>query len=224
MKKERLSEMAAKEIKDYIKRNELQKGDKLPPVSELMDILGIGRSTLREALQLLESRGALHVLNGKGTFVKDMKPFHIQTSIETDNKKQFLLEALEVRKALEGKAVDLAVLHAEETEIQRMEDYLKAYVEAIQNGEREKANAADEGFHQVIYEAADNELLKSIIDSVGDSFHEFWNEPFGVEDIFDQSYPYHETLLQAMKERNAEKAAEAFQQIMESVRTSIESF
>ncbi|WP_026699579.1 FadR/GntR family transcriptional regulator [Salibacterium aidingense] len=223
MKKERLSEMAAKEIKAYMKERHLKEGDKLPPVSELMETLGIGRSTLREALQLLESRGALQVLNGKGTFVKDIKPFHIQTSIEIDNKKDFLLEALEVRKALEGKAVDLAVVHASDTEVNRMQTHLNRYVEALKNNEREKANAADADFHQTIYQATKNELLKSIIDSVWDSFYEFWNEPFGVEDIFDTSYPYHETLLQAIKERDSEKAAAAFQQIMESVRSSIEN-
>ncbi|SDJ77478.1 FadR/GntR family transcriptional regulator [Sediminibacillus albus] len=224
LKKKRLSELVAGEIKEYIKQENLQAGDRLPAVSELTNSLGIGRSTLREALQLLESQEVVEVLNGKGTFIKDVKPFQIRTSFEVENEKMFLLEALEVRIALEGKAVDLAVKHASKADIEKMEFYLQEYVRNLNANQREQANQADAGFHQAIYEAANNQLLNSIIDSIWDTFHEFWNQPFGKDDIFDQSYPYHESLLEAIKSQNAAEAALAFQKIMDSVKSSIEKF
>ncbi|WP_121663815.1 FadR/GntR family transcriptional regulator [Metabacillus litoralis] len=221
-KKRRLSELVADEIKEYIKQEDLKEGDRLPPISTLVETLGIGRSSLREALQLLESQGFLEILNGKGTFVRNSKPFQIQTSFDIDNEKQFLLEALEVRTALEGKAVDLAAKKATSEEIEKMEHHLKVYVQCIENNERDKANMADSLFHQTIYEAANNELLKTIIDSVWDTFHEFWNEPFGIQDIFDKSYPYHEELLQAIKDKDPDRASAAFLKIMDFIRTAIE--
>ncbi|SFL59882.1 DNA-binding transcriptional regulator, FadR family [Gracilibacillus orientalis] len=221
LKKQRLSEIVADEIKNYIKTQKLNEGDKLPPITSLIETLGIGRSSLREALQLLETQGYVEILNGKGTYVKHNKPFHIQTAFEIENERQFLLEVLEVRVALEGKAVDLAARKATQADIEKMEYHLKEYIRCINNNEREKANLSDSLFHQTIYEAAKNGMLKSIIDSVWDTFHQFWNEPFGIEDIFDKSYPYHEDMLQAIKDQDPEKANDAFLKIMDSVRTSI---
>ncbi|ASK60707.1 GntR family transcriptional regulator [Virgibacillus phasianinus] len=223
LKKKRLSEIVATEIKTYIKNENLQKGDRLPSVAELVQTLQIGRSSLREALQLLESQGALEVLNGKGTFIKDMKPFHIQMAFEVENEKKFLLETLEVREALEGKAVELAVNAASQEDINQMSFHLKEYVNSIENGEREKANKEDALFHQAIYRASKNPMLESIIDSVWDAFHEFWNEPFGKGDIFDPSYPFHETLLEAIRTKDPQKALQSFHEIMKSVRNSIEN-
>ncbi|WP_158633945.1 FadR/GntR family transcriptional regulator [Radiobacillus deserti] len=223
LRKPRLSERAAEEIKQYIKQEQLKEGDRLPSISELINSLGIGRSTLREALQLLESQGILEILNGKGTFVKDTNPYQIHTSFDITNEKHFLLEALEVRFALEGKAVELAAKFATEDEINKMEFYLKEYVRFIELDDRDNANQADSLFHRTIYDASKNELLKSIIESVWDSFYEFWNEPFGKQDIFDPSYPHHESLLLAIKNKDTFQAKQAFTEIMESVRTSIES-
>ncbi|WP_026570599.1 FadR/GntR family transcriptional regulator [Sediminibacillus terrae] len=224
VKKKRLSEMVADEIKQYIKNENLTTGDRLPAAAELMSALGIGRSTLREALQLLESQDIVEVLNGKGTFIKDAKPFYIRTAFDVENEKKFLLDALDVRTALEGKAVDLAVHKATSKDISIMRQFLSDYVDHIKEGEREQANRADAGFHRALYEAANNPLLTSIIDSVWDTFHQFWNEPFGQDDIFDQSYPFHEALLEAIQKRDTVAAADSFQKMMESVKTSIEKY
>ncbi|WP_053219929.1 FadR/GntR family transcriptional regulator [Virgibacillus senegalensis] len=224
VKKKRLSEIVADEIKHYIKKEKLSTGDRLPPVAELMDSLGIGRSTLREALQLLESQDVLEIINGKGTYIKDVKPFYIRTAFDVENEKKFLLDALDVRVALEGKAVDLALNKATEQDLEIMQKHLTDYVNFINDGKRDLANQADAGFHQALYNAANNPLLSSIIDSVWDTFHQFWNEPFGQDDIFDQSYPFHVALLEAIRKGNKEEAADAFQSMMNSVKTAIEKY
>ncbi|GGE27103.1 GntR family transcriptional regulator [Pullulanibacillus camelliae] len=221
LKKQRLSERVAEEIKNYIKQEDLKKGDRLPPADTLITMLGIGRSSLREALQLLETQGFIEVLNGKGIFVKEVKPFSIQTTLDIENEKEFLLEALDVRMAIEGKAVDLAVEKATQEDIDEMDFHLQEYRKYIQSGERRKANKADAQFHHALYKAAKNALLLSIIDSVSDTFNEFFNEPFGVHDIFDESFPYHQVLLNAIKDKDLPSAREAFNNLMGSVKTAI---
>ncbi|KAA0566692.1 FadR/GntR family transcriptional regulator [Rossellomorea aquimaris] len=221
IKKKRLSEIGADEIKKYIEDEGLKYGDRLPSVAELVDLLQIGRSSLREALQLLESQGVIEILNGKGTFIRESKPFQIQMAFEVEDKKNFLLETLEVREALEKKAVELAVKAANDEDVEEMTYHLQQYVQFLQTGQRQLANQADARFHQAIYAASKNMMLESIIDSVWDTFHEFWNEPFGIDDIFDQSYPYHEKLLQGIRERNSKSALEAFDEIIQSVKQSI---
>lgn len=48
LKKKRLSEIVADEIKRYIKKEKLKEGDRLPSISTLIETLGIGRSSLEK--------------------------------------------------------------------------------------------------------------------------------------------------------------------------------
>jgi len=54
---------------NYIKKNKLQVGDRLPAESELSRILGISRLTLREAFNALKNDGLINSIQGKGTFL-----------------------------------------------------------------------------------------------------------------------------------------------------------
>ncbi|MBT3319117.1 MAG: GntR family transcriptional regulator [Clostridia bacterium] len=56
-------------ILNYIKKNKVNIGEKLPPESELCKILGISRLTLREAINALKNEGMINSIQGKGTFV-----------------------------------------------------------------------------------------------------------------------------------------------------------
>jgi len=60
---------AKQQIIKYIKKNQLEKGDKLPSESELSEMLGISRLTLREGLNALRHEGIIVSLQGKGTYV-----------------------------------------------------------------------------------------------------------------------------------------------------------
>lgn len=66
-----LIEQTAHALIHYIISNKLQAGDKLPTEHELTLLLGVGRSTLREAVRTLTSRNVLEVRQGSGTFVSD---------------------------------------------------------------------------------------------------------------------------------------------------------
>lgn len=223
IKKQKLSAQVVDEIYAFIKSEKLKEGDRLPSVSDMSDKLQIGRSTLREALQILESRGAIQVINGKGIFVNELRPFYIHTMFDIENEQRFLLEILEVREALEKKAIDLAISNIQEKDIKQLQAYLTEYEEAISHNDRKTANQADASFHEYIYRLADNDFLNSIINSVGDQFEQFWNEPFGIEHIFDESYPYHHTLLEGLAEQDIEKAQKAFDLLIQSVRRAIKN-
>lgn len=60
---------AKKKLLDYMREHELKPGDRLPIETELSELLGISRLTLREAMNTLKSDGILHSVQGKGTFV-----------------------------------------------------------------------------------------------------------------------------------------------------------
>lgn len=64
-----LIDQTADNITDYIIKNDLKPGDRLPPEHELAELLEVGRSTLREAIRMLASRNVLEVRHGAGSFI-----------------------------------------------------------------------------------------------------------------------------------------------------------
>ncbi|GHV61892.1 GntR family transcriptional regulator [Spirochaetia bacterium] len=68
-KKEKVTDLVLIQIKDSLKRGELKPGDKLPGTSELAAKMGVGISSVREAIKMLESLGAVESRQGEGTFV-----------------------------------------------------------------------------------------------------------------------------------------------------------
>lgn len=60
-------------IKEFIDRNNLQTGDKLPSERDLSERLQVGRSSVREALRSLELLGLIETKRGEGTFITDFR-------------------------------------------------------------------------------------------------------------------------------------------------------
>jgi len=58
-------------ILEGIMRGSIKKGDRIPSERELSEKLGVGRSTLREAIKVLIMLGLLEVRNGQGTFITE---------------------------------------------------------------------------------------------------------------------------------------------------------
>ncbi|GKV65935.1 MULTISPECIES: FadR/GntR family transcriptional regulator [unclassified Sporosarcina] len=216
-----LSDIVAREIKDYIKQNKIEAGGKLPPVADWTEILNVGKSTLREGLKKLETEEVIEVVNGKGIFVKKRKPFRIYTSFHIEDEAKHLLEVLDVRTALEEKAVELAVEHATAEQLEEMEYHLNKYVEYRDNEQFEMASEADSKFHKVIYKASDNHILFEIITTIHQELYVLWDTPHGKEQLYDEGYPYHVKLLEGLKEKNKEKSIKAFQSLITSVRRNI---
>ncbi|GGA44749.1 GntR family transcriptional regulator [Kroppenstedtia guangzhouensis] len=221
IKKVSLSKMIADEIKDYIKNQRLQEGDKLPSVESLVKQMNVGRSSLREGLRFLEAIEVIQVINGKGIFVKDANVYRIEAKINIENEKSFLLQMSEVRRALEGKAVELAVERITSEQLEEMEACLDRYQHFLETGKRNEASQADASFHQVLYRASQNVILEGIIHSIRDNLDEFWKNPFGIESIFDNSFPYHVTLLKALKERDQQQAMKEFSKLLDVVEQAI---
>lgn len=69
MPRGRVSERVVEEIRGYIAHNGLGPGHRLPPERVFIDLLGVGRSSLREALRVLTTLGVIEVRHGDGMYV-----------------------------------------------------------------------------------------------------------------------------------------------------------
>lgn len=159
------------QIIQLILDRDMQPGDRLPTEVELTQELGVGRSTVREAVRRLASRNILEVRQGAGTFVSQKKgvpedPFGL-TFIGSGPK--VALELSDVRLMLEPELAASAAIRATPEQIQELFDVCQRVEDSILAG----AEYIDEdiAFHRCVAEISGNSVLQNIIPVISSSVH-----------------------------------------------------
>ncbi|TNC26963.1 FadR/GntR family transcriptional regulator [Amycolatopsis alkalitolerans] len=148
-------------IIELIDRRKLRAGDPLPTEPRLMEEFGVARNSVREALRTLQALGIVEIRHGYGTFVGEASMAALSPSLlfrtraRSREDLRGLSDLLQVRQILETeltrKVVGNGALLASLSEcVDRMADPAAAA-------------AADRRFHELIGEAAGNELALELI-------------------------------------------------------------
>ncbi|MDA0218959.1 MAG: FadR/GntR family transcriptional regulator [Proteobacteria bacterium] len=145
-------------------------GERLPAERQLAMALSSSRTTVREALRILENGKLVSRRVGSGTFVT----FRPEEAEEDVAEITSPLELVEVRLAVEPHMVRLATLHATLRDLERIEEALGALSDIGINAEA--FTKWDRTFHQTIAEATRNPLLISIYRQINHvRGHRQWN-------------------------------------------------
>jgi GntR family transcriptional regulator, transcriptional repressor for pyruvate dehydrogenase complex len=171
----KISDGIANQIKDLIKTGALQPGDKLPPERNLAAYLGVGRSSLREAINILETMGFVEKNNRKGIFIRSLSaPIlsnPLRTIIEEDTDKLFQL--YEIRKDIELASVCFAALRRTPQDLQRIETLL---IKMERDAHNNHLSIADDiEFHVSIARATQNVIRVHILNTIFALYAEFIN-------------------------------------------------
>ena len=165
IKPKRISDEIFEQIRKLIVEGKLRPGDKLPPERELAAQMGVSRPTLREAINKLEARGLLEQRQGGGTFVKSLGNETFDFAFEEyANKKDAIVDLMEVRKILETWAAYTAAERITDEELKQLEQYLKEMEEALKKGKIGYDSDAD--FHSTISYATKNIFLIHIMNTI----------------------------------------------------------
>ncbi|NCO60333.1 MAG: hypothetical protein COZ70_08435 [Deltaproteobacteria bacterium CG_4_8_14_3_um_filter_51_11] len=198
------------QVKSLIKEGKLQPGQKLPPERALSDMLGVGRSSLREAVNILETLGFVETKTRKGIFVRSVSsasmPDPMRQILEEDNRT--LYQLYELRKDIELASVFRAARLRTPAD---MEEILKSLVRM--EGDAKAARLvlnADQDFHLAIARATQNffrvHILKNIFDLAEDHMglivEKLIEEKAGVFAVLDQ----HERIYKAVQNQDPESA------------------
>ncbi len=126
VKRTRLYEDVVAQIQRLVRTKKLPPGDRLPSERELAAALGIGRTSVREALRTLDSMGLIEVRSGQGAFLCNigLDPYlaTIRESLSflLDVKEESLVELWEVRQGLEEQIAPLAARRREEPHLAKL--------------------------------------------------------------------------------------------------------
>ena len=190
-----------------IEQANLTIGDRLPTEQALASSLGVGRSTIREALKAWQSMGIVTRNKGAGTILAaEVTSNSVHVPITLQLEAESLLRTNGVRRPLETEAIRLACVNgskAQKQEIQRMAERL---LDVHSRGEDWRNS--DRQFHATIHEACGNPLFGQLSTQIHNVFHSIYSDPFGVPLLGEQSIPVHGLLSDAIANGNSKKAVQ----------------
>lgn len=89
-----MSAQVRDQLVELFESRSLAPGDRVPSEAEIAELCGVGRSTAREALKLLEQDGLVIVERGRGRFLSSLSALHIERPITRFESVTDLLHAL----------------------------------------------------------------------------------------------------------------------------------
>lgn len=206
-------------IRNEIESGLLVPGSRLPPEPELAARFRVGRSSLREAIQRLDSLGLVQVKHGSGVFVAEgFIPGTLPDPLTGLLRGESLIELLEARKAVETKVVELACRRVSDDELSELDDLVNAAGVAITNPDRagyRQYLAPTVEFHLAVARLSGNSFLVRLLTSLIGAHWDTSRSSTESEALMHQNTHDHRLILQALRARNGLAAATAMQSHLE---------
>ena len=224
IKRSRLSDEVANQIKTLISEGKLKPGDRLPPERELIKQFGVSRPSLREALNSLGAIGFLEVRQAKRTFVRSVAADRMEDPlsflIKTDTQKIF--DLIEVRKAMEAWSAFHAAERATQEDIAQLGSILKEMRNAFEKGRTWEKEDAD--FHLAIAQATHNTIQTHIMSTIYDLLRESVARIFTDRSKVKKLLYQHYRIFSAIKSHSPEKARDKTLEHLDYVDSEVKAY
>lgn len=215
-----LGVQVADRIAEHIRQHQLTDGEELPSEGRLADEYGVSQRVIRDAFRSLSQQGVIKTRQGKLAVVSKLRPVgvHDYFRLAVGSDDAALGELLELRLALETKAVSLAAPRITDDELAEMERQLDETVRSTDRGRRVKFDLA---FHGAIVRAAHNRFFDAIFEALSGALmvareHEQrMTDEAGASHV--ENDREHRAVLQAMKLRDGAVAERSMRAHFEAV-------
>jgi DNA-binding FadR family transcriptional regulator len=181
-------------------------GSKLPTEQDLGRQLGVGRSTIREALRVLGHLGVVESRAGLGTYVVNCGV--PKGTVKRPLTPQALNELYEFRLAIEMPAARLAAERRTEKQMADIVGAWQACTAAVKRSDASEFAKLDYSFHYSIVQASGNAFFADAYTTVRSSFGDYVGLVLGLGPLKSMLH-FHDKLIDAIKHRDANAAAEA---------------
>jgi DNA-binding FadR family transcriptional regulator len=232
---------ALNRVREFIEKRVVSLDGRIPPERTLASELGVGRRSVRRALDVLEQEGRIHRHQGRGTFIDTRSPVgavvvpsasegsahgsglrSLSAALDVVLDHTNPLEVIEVRLAMEPVMARLAALRASQSEIKRVQT-LAAKTRAASDADTyERADAL---FHRTIAEAARNTLFLAFFDTLRASQRDVaWRRLGENGHCYKRQSVYagfHESIAAAIAARDGQEACNQMQRHLGEVRRHI---
>jgi len=207
LKKGSLVNLVVEQIKDALINKELKPGDFLPSEVDLAKNLGVGKSSVREALKMLQASGVVEVKRGHGTVIckhpgqDSVNLLIFQLIMEERN----IQDIIDLRMVFEPAFTVMAMNRASDKEIQSIRKTVERFEESIKRG-IQKADD-DLAFHLAILRATHNPFVIRIGETIFQLFKSSIN--MSMRTIPEVALRDHKRIFKAFVDKDEDKLVEA---------------
>ena len=210
IKKVRLSDGVVAAIKETIAADGFQPGDKFYSENELTKKLQVSRSSIREALRILEVTGQVMVSQGKGIFIADIDVQQLEAfTTWLKNNEQSIKDNFEVRLIIEPKAAGHAAENADADDILKMEDACAQFSKFVAEENIEEVIQCDRRFHRLLAGATKNKTLHVLMKSMTTALPNGWISSLYTPGRIEKTVHEHADVLEAIIKRDKSGAENA---------------
>lgn len=172
----KIYEQVIEQIQEKIFYGEFKNGDKLPSERELSEQMGVSRTSIREALRVLETMGVVESRQGEGNFICSnvnkslIEPLSLIFKLNNGSWE----DVIELRQALELETVKFASKRVTKEEADEMKFIINKMEEEINNQNRNEILVnLDQKFHNKIASISKNYLIECLFLTSSNLFEEF---------------------------------------------------
>lgn len=220
-------EQVIEQIQKNIMNGILKKGDKLPSERELSDKMGVSRTSIREAIRVLETMGVIESRQGEGNFICS----NIEKSLLQPLSMMFKLndgtwkDIYELRNILEIECAKLTALRATDLDCRELENLVKQMEEETFGQNRyEILVELDKNFHNLLSTMSKNYLIQSLFITTSNLFEKFIEDArykiiaYDSEKANKRLLEQHKKICESIINRDEELAISAMKEHMEYIK------
>ena len=218
LKLKKPTDLIVNQITQMVSSGVLKPGDRLPAERAFSERFGVGRGHIREALKRLEVFGILKTMPQSGTYVANLGANALKTlmanvlAVEIHD----MDSLMETRRILEVNAARLAAERATTSDIIDLIKTHEGFRKRLRNDALEWAE--DRIFHLKVADCSKNRVLRSLIALLATNTDITGHEGKGVgEEMENTIFQEHEVVLQAIKQKDPDQAAEAMETHMDTI-------
>lgn len=216
-------QLVADRLLRQIRKRLLSPGDALPTEQELARRYGVGRSSVREALRLLESKGVIRSA-GRSTFVVAEYENALVDSLRFLLKVEAfdLLELYELRRILEVEFAALAALRHRPEHLQAMVEAIEEMRAGLGADEPERYIKGDLRFHLTVAQATCNRVAVHVMRAIRAPLQRALRSVYHIPGSPQASIAQHRAILEAIEARDPEQARDRMREHLGRVHADIQ--
>lgn len=209
-------------LKKEIEKNNILPGNILPTERNLASKLKCSRTSVKEAMAVMESEGLIEIKRGSGSRLlkNDIEDILLRMQLIINSSSSSIINLIELREAIETKSAYLAALRREEKDLIGINNSLVDLKKAIRN--KEIAAKEDLSFHINIAKASKNLLFVEVmylisnrlLDKLKESRSETKKHPGESEKV----YKEHTRIFEAIEESDPDLASQMMRNHLNNVK------
>lgn len=190
-------------LEQQIANGEWKIGSKIPSESELMEIFGVSRNTLREAIRFLVISGVVDARPGDGTYITTDSVFN--ASMKKRLAKENIAYILETRLIFEPQLVEIAAIRGTDEELKELKKHHEELLVGYDNSWGNYVQA-DISFHCLLAHMCHNPLLEDLYCAISEHLPQYLKQNFPALYNDNLNLFLHKDLMAALEKRDGTSA------------------